>query len=81
MDRLLVRSGGQEWRALAYSPSRGEGRQGRSLATSAIERIPLAGYAKRKDETLAFVILCNNETRKADSSVLIDALATLLINN
>jgi len=39
----------------------------------------LAGYAKKSDETLAFVILCNNETRKADSSVLIDALATLLM--
>lgn len=41
----------------------------------------LAGYAKKSDETLAFVILCNNETRKADSSVLIDALATSLIEN
>src|SRR5262249_44829325 len=40
----------------------------------------LAGYAKRKDETLAFVILCNNETRKADSSILIDAIAASLIN-
>jgi D-alanyl-D-alanine carboxypeptidase/D-alanyl-D-alanine-endopeptidase (penicillin-binding protein 4) len=40
----------------------------------------LAGYAKRADETLAFVILCNNETRKADSSVLIDAIASLLAN-
>ena len=40
----------------------------------------LAGYANRADETLAFVILCNNETRKADSSVLIDAIATLLAN-
>lgn len=39
----------------------------------------LAGYAKRKDETLAFVILCNNETRKADSAVLIDAIAASLI--
>ena len=38
----------------------------------------LAGYAKKSDETLAFVIFCNNETRKADSSVLIDAIATLL---
>ena len=41
----------------------------------------LAGYAKRADETLAFVILCNNETRKADSSVLIDAIASILITN
>ena len=41
----------------------------------------LAGYAKKADETLAFVILCNNETRRADSSVLIDSIATLLIAN
>lgn len=40
----------------------------------------LAGYAQRADETLAFVILCNNETRKADSSILIDAMTTLLVN-
>jgi D-alanyl-D-alanine carboxypeptidase/D-alanyl-D-alanine-endopeptidase (penicillin-binding protein 4) len=40
----------------------------------------LAGYARRADETLAFVILCNNETRKADSSVLIDRIAALLVN-
>ncbi|HEY8559308.1 MAG TPA: D-alanyl-D-alanine carboxypeptidase/D-alanyl-D-alanine-endopeptidase [Pyrinomonadaceae bacterium] len=40
----------------------------------------LAGYARRRDETLAFVILCNNETRKADSSVLIDAIAASLID-
>ena len=40
----------------------------------------LAGYAKRPDETLAFVILCNNETRKADSAVLIDELAASLIS-
>ena len=39
----------------------------------------LAGYAKRANEALAFVILCNNETRRADSSVLIDALAVSLI--
>jgi D-alanyl-D-alanine carboxypeptidase/D-alanyl-D-alanine-endopeptidase (penicillin-binding protein 4) len=39
----------------------------------------LAGYAKKTDETLAFVILCNNETRRADSSVLIDKLAASLI--
>lgn len=41
----------------------------------------LAGYAKRADETLAFVILCNNETRKADSAVLIDTIAASLIGN
>lgn len=40
----------------------------------------LAGYAKNERETLAFVILCNNETRKADSSVLIDAIAESLAN-
>lgn len=40
----------------------------------------LAGYAKNERETLAFVILCNNETRKADSSVLIDAIAAILTN-
>lgn len=41
----------------------------------------LAGYAKTSGgETLAFVILCNNETRKADSSVLIDAIAAELVN-
>jgi D-alanyl-D-alanine carboxypeptidase/D-alanyl-D-alanine-endopeptidase (penicillin-binding protein 4) len=39
----------------------------------------LAGYAKNERETLAFVVLCNNETRRADSSVLIDAIATRLI--
>ncbi len=41
----------------------------------------LAGYARREQETLAFVILCNNETRKADSSVLIDAIAASLLGN
>ncbi len=40
----------------------------------------LAGYAKNERETLAFVILCNNETRKADSSISIDEIATLLTN-
>jgi serine-type D-Ala-D-Ala carboxypeptidase/endopeptidase (penicillin-binding protein 4) len=38
----------------------------------------LAGYAKNERETLAFVILCNNETRKADSSVLVDSIAASL---
>ncbi len=41
----------------------------------------LAGYAKNERETFAFVILCNNETRKADSSILIDELATSLANH
>lgn len=40
----------------------------------------LAGYVKKSDEPLVFVILCNNETRKADSSVLIDAIAASLFN-
>jgi D-alanyl-D-alanine carboxypeptidase/D-alanyl-D-alanine-endopeptidase (penicillin-binding protein 4) len=40
----------------------------------------LAGYAKKSDETIAFVILCNNETRKADSSPTIDALASKIAN-
>lgn len=39
----------------------------------------LAGYARRRDETLAFVLICNNETRKADSNRLIDALALKLL--
>lgn len=39
----------------------------------------LAGYAKRNDETLAFVVFCNNETRKSDSSGVIDAIAASLI--
>lgn len=39
----------------------------------------LAGYAKRADETLVFVILCNNETRKAESTPLIDSLALELL--
>ncbi|MDQ3179002.1 MAG: D-alanyl-D-alanine carboxypeptidase/D-alanyl-D-alanine-endopeptidase, partial [Acidobacteriota bacterium] len=39
----------------------------------------LAGYAKNERETLGFVILCNNEIRKADSSVLIDAIAATLM--
>ena len=41
----------------------------------------LAGYAKNERETLAFVILCNNETRKADSSILVDAIATSFVEN
>ena len=39
----------------------------------------LAGYAKNSGgETFAFVILCNNQTRKADSSITIDSIATIL---
>jgi D-alanyl-D-alanine carboxypeptidase/D-alanyl-D-alanine-endopeptidase (penicillin-binding protein 4) len=41
----------------------------------------LAGFAQNERETLAFAILCNNETRRADSSVLIDAIASSLIGN
>jgi D-alanyl-D-alanine carboxypeptidase/D-alanyl-D-alanine-endopeptidase (penicillin-binding protein 4) len=41
----------------------------------------LAGYAKTERETIAFVILCNNETRKADSSILIDKIAVSLLGN
>lgn len=40
----------------------------------------LAGYAKKADETIAFVIFCNNETRKADSSPIVDAIASKLAN-
>ncbi len=37
----------------------------------------LAGYAKNAaDETVAFAIFCNNQTRKTDSSNVIDAIAT-----
>ena len=35
----------------------------------------LAGYAKTPDETLAFVIFCNNETRKNDVTPTIDSIA------
>lgn len=41
----------------------------------------LAGYAEASaDETLAFVIICNNETRKAESSLIIDRIALALID-
>lgn len=39
----------------------------------------LAGYAKKTDETLAFVIFCNNETLKAESNKTIDELASLMV--
>jgi D-alanyl-D-alanine carboxypeptidase/D-alanyl-D-alanine-endopeptidase (penicillin-binding protein 4) len=38
----------------------------------------LAGYAKTPDETLAFVIFCNNETRKTDITPVIDELAAAI---
>ncbi|NNF00642.1 MAG: D-alanyl-D-alanine carboxypeptidase/D-alanyl-D-alanine-endopeptidase [Pyrinomonadaceae bacterium] len=41
----------------------------------------LAGYANSSDETFAFAIICNNETRKAESSVVIDKIASLLVSN
>jgi D-alanyl-D-alanine carboxypeptidase/D-alanyl-D-alanine-endopeptidase (penicillin-binding protein 4) len=40
----------------------------------------LSGYANNSKETLAFVILCNNQTRKNDSSTVIDAIASSLLN-
>lgn len=39
----------------------------------------LAGYANTENEVLAFVIIGNNITKKADSSAVIDAIATSLI--
>lgn len=39
----------------------------------------LAGYAKRGDETFAFAIVCNDQTRKSDVTPFIDALALELI--
>jgi D-alanyl-D-alanine carboxypeptidase/D-alanyl-D-alanine-endopeptidase (penicillin-binding protein 4) len=39
----------------------------------------LAGYAKRKDEILAFAIICNNATRKTDSAKIIDQIAANLV--
>ncbi len=41
----------------------------------------LAGYANSQDETFAFVIFCNNQTRASDSSVIIDSIAASLVNN
>lgn len=40
----------------------------------------LAGYAKNDLETFAFVIVTNNETRKGDSSTVIDSIAGSLAN-
>lgn len=39
----------------------------------------LAGFATGRDETFAFVIFCNNETRKNDSTETIDKIAASLI--
>jgi serine-type D-Ala-D-Ala carboxypeptidase/endopeptidase (penicillin-binding protein 4) len=42
----------------------------------------LAGYAKNaNDETFAFVVVCNNQTRKENSSVVLDAIASTLTKN
>lgn len=40
----------------------------------------LSGYANKADETIAFVILCNNQTRKNDSSSTVDSIAASFIN-
>ncbi len=40
----------------------------------------LAGYAKNNTETVAFVIVTNNETRKNDSSNVIDSIVANLVN-
>ena len=41
----------------------------------------LAGYAKSKGETYAFVIISNNETHKAEVSKTIDQVASILVKN
>jgi D-alanyl-D-alanine carboxypeptidase/D-alanyl-D-alanine-endopeptidase (penicillin-binding protein 4) len=38
----------------------------------------LAGYAKTPDESLAFVIFCNNETHRNDVTPVIDSIATAI---
>ena len=38
----------------------------------------LAGFAKSNNETIAFVIILNNETHKANSSAAIDSIVTIL---
>ena len=40
----------------------------------------LAGFAKSQTETFAFAVICNNETRKANSHLVIDQIVTLLAN-
>ncbi len=57
--------------------------QGRVLAkTGSITYVnSLAGFAKSSnDETFAFVIFTNNETRKNESSPIIDSVVTALVN-
>jgi len=41
----------------------------------------LAGYAKSNNGVIAFVIVCNNATSKADSVKTIDSIASLLAGN
>ena len=42
----------------------------------------LAGYAQAaENEFIAFAIVCNNVTRKSDSSRIIDAIATILVDS
>ena len=41
----------------------------------------LAGYANSGSETYAFAIICNNETRKGDSSKVIDRIVSHLVGN
>jgi D-alanyl-D-alanine carboxypeptidase/D-alanyl-D-alanine-endopeptidase (penicillin-binding protein 4) len=41
----------------------------------------LAGFGNSKEETFAFVIICNNATGTADSSAVIDSVAASMINN
>lgn len=42
----------------------------------------LAGYANSsKGEGFAFVVICNNETRRADSTTIVDEIATLIANS
>ena len=40
----------------------------------------LAGYAQSDGETLAFVIICNNDTHKKDSSQIVDEIAASLVD-
>ena len=41
----------------------------------------LAGYANAPSETYVFAVISNNETRKAESSVVIDKIVSLLVRN
>ncbi|MGI8493852.1 MAG: D-alanyl-D-alanine carboxypeptidase, partial [Pyrinomonadaceae bacterium] len=39
----------------------------------------LAGYAQNADENISFAIICNNQTRRAEATVVIDKIATMLV--